>query len=239
MAGKHHTGLLISFDGLDSTGKETQTGELVKKLRSAGQVVTQLRSPDYATPSGQELKKRLQNKIGKWEETPWQEKMAFFARNRAEHKNQVLDSLERGEIVVYDRYVGSSVAFMAVEAFPARITTEERQTVKQAVEKEEYENNGMPHEHISIFLDVPPFVSARLLAERKSRNEDHDEYTDKISVQERLYAEYEILCKQQPDRFLRIVCVEYDQFLSIESIADLVWTGLTEKFPLLDISPTA
>lgn len=229
----HKSGLLISFDGLDSTGKETQTGLLVERLRYAGKKATQLRSPDYTTPSGQELKLRLQNKIGKWEETSWQEKMKYFAANRAEHKAQVEAVLNAGAIVVYDRYVQSSVAFMVVEGSHPQNADLLRAEITKAVEEEEYGNRAMPKESVSIFLDVPPVHSARLLEKRKGKNNNHDEYTDSFQLQERLYNEYDILCRQHPTNFLRIRCIEGGEFLAINDIQELVWVALLEKFPSL------
>ena len=110
------SGFLISFDGLDSSGKNTQTQALIARLRKAGRRVATFTTPDYTTPSGQELRARLQGKVGDWATTPWQEKMRLFAKNRAEHRQEVVDALSVGAIVLYDRYVPSSLAFIAVEA---------------------------------------------------------------------------------------------------------------------------
>ena len=224
-------GLLISFDGLDSSGKATQTKQIIKKLQECDHNVLLLQTPDYDTPSGQELKKRLQNKIGNWQETPWQEKLGYFSNNRAEHKQEVLGALKQGSVVVYDRYIPSSLAFMTIEALEDDSVS--REDVHQAVQSEEYDTNGMPKEHISIFLDVPPKVAGALLSKRKVENNDEDEYTDHISVQERLYAEYEVMCAMYPERFLRVKCLKDDALLGIEETTQLIWDGLTQKFPQL------
>src|SRR3990167_8676430 len=109
--------MLISFDGLDSSGKATQSRLLCEHLQKKEIQVKKFCTPDYDTPSGKELKLRLQNKIGNWQETPWQEKMEFFAANRKEHRQEVVDAIESGTVVVYDRYVPSSMAFISAEAF--------------------------------------------------------------------------------------------------------------------------
>lgn len=230
-------GLLISFDGLDSTGKATQAGRLVDRLRYHGYAVQEFRTPDYTTSSGQELKRRLQNTDGTWSNTPWADTLRLFAANRAEHRDEVTSALATGVMVIYDRYVPSSLAFMAVEALPAQEADLFSQDIWRAVEREEYDLHKMPREDVSIFLDVPPEVSEGLLNGRKHATGDADEYTDHLHVQQRLYNEYDLLLREQPERFLRIPCVAGVQLLGIDDIAELVWESLITKFPLLEERP--
>ena len=226
-------GLLISFDGVDSSGKETQAKALVDRLRYQGYTVRQFVTPDYSTPSGRDLKLRLQGKKGDWASTSWEEKMRYFANNRAEHKEEVLDALDTGEMVVYDRYVPSSLAFVAIEALLAQEVSIWREDVYNAVRDYEYGQHKMPREDVSIFLDVPPKVSAELLEKRKEKLQDEDEYTDHLHVQERLYNEYLELLKAMPERFLRIPCLDGNELLPITATQELVWEGLTARFPEL------
>lgn len=223
-------GILISFDGLDSSGKATQANKLAERLTKLGREVRQLRTPDYSTPSGQELKLRLQHKLGNWQETSWQDKLGYFAANRAEHREEVIQTLADGQVVIYDRYVPSSLAFITVEA---GVDASGREEVYQAVIAQEYKANKMPQENASVFLDVPPCASAELLQNRKKHRHDADEYTDHLHVQERMYNEYRYLCESNPDHYLRIKCLENDRLLGIEDVADLVWKALTNKFPNL------
>lgn len=227
-------GLLISFDGVDSSGKETQAQSLVDRLRYIGWNVKTLQSPDYTTESGKELKARLQGKMGDWEKFPWDRKMGLFASNRAEHRQEVLESLKKGDIIVYDRYIPSSVAFITVEALTAQENEMFREDVRKAVERLEYQDNKMPKEDVSIFLDVPPRVSAGLLEQRKEKLSDEDEYTDHLHIQERLYSEYEHMCSDNPNRFMRIGCVEEGQLLGVAEVGELVWEGLLSRFPFLE-----
>lgn len=226
-------GLLLSFDGLDCSGKETQVKELSSRLRYAGFVVRTFATPDYRTPSGEELKKRLQNKLGRWDDLPWRDKLALFARNRLEHRAEVVTALRQGELVIYDRYVPSSLAFMAIEAAAPQRLDQERDVIQQAVISLEYGQNRMPTEDFSIFLDVPPLISDQLLKRRKARHGEADEYTDRLSVQERLYNEYDLLCGSNPTHYLRIKCVAGSELLDISATSELIWDAVTAKFPFL------
>src|SRR3990167_1259508 len=102
--------MLISFDGLDSSGKATQARLLTEHLTSKKIATAMFRSPDYETVSGKELKLRLQNKLGNWQQTPWSEKMGYFAANRLEHRDEVVAMVSRNALVVYGRYGPSRVA---------------------------------------------------------------------------------------------------------------------------------
>lgn len=227
---KRSRGLLISFDGIDSSGKATQARRLAERLRYIGHTVHEFTTPDYATPSGQELKAWLQGKKGDWNALPWQEKNKLFTTNRAENRDRVIQALESGEIVIYDRYVPSSLAFMTIEATTPQDVDVHRSEIHQIVEREEYTMNRMPHEDISIFLDVPVAISAALLEKRKQARADADEYTDHVHIMERLYNEYDILCRQQPDRFLRLKVTEGPELLPIEAVAELIWESLISRF---------
>src|SRR5688572_10165860 len=54
-------GLLISFEGLDQSGKQTQAERLRDRLIAAGRTVRLLSFPDYATPIGQEIGRALRS----------------------------------------------------------------------------------------------------------------------------------------------------------------------------------
>jgi len=225
-------GILISFDGLDSSGKQTQAKQLKERLEKLGHTVHVFQTPDYDTPSGQDLKARLQGKKGNWEETTWQEKLGYFANNRTEHLDEVNEALSKGEIVIYDRYIPSSLAFMAVEA---RLEDESslREAVHQHVKKVEYDTNHMPKEDVSFFMDMTPQVADRLLNERKQNHHEEDEYTDKMEVQQGLYDEYDNLCNTDPGKYVRVPCQDGDQLRSIEDISSDVWRELINRQPQL------
>ena len=221
-------GILISFDGLDSSGKATQAGVLFSHLEHRGALVKRFESPDYTTPSGKELKLRLQGKLGDWANTPWQEKMEYFAQNRTEHKQEVQDILNQNGIIIYDRYVPSSIAFMVEEAHAAG---EDRLAIHKAVRELECDVNGMPREHMSLFFDIPPKVAIEMLEGRKANAGDENEVTDHISVQEALHAEYVQMCKEYPETMMHVVCMDGDKLRSIDDIAREVRTRLAQTFP--------
>lgn len=224
-------GLLISFDGIDSSGKATQAKDLSSRLASRGFTVKQLATPDYTTATGKKLKAYFQGTAGAWDDLSWQEQMTLLAANRAEHRQEVVDSLSHGGIVIYDRYVPSSLAHMTVDALSVDETASQREKIMQAVRRHEYDTNRMPKEDASIFLDVPPAVAARLLTSRQATLEEKAEATDSLALQARIYQEYQYLISTDPDHYIKIDCAHKDQLLPIHTISDKVWHEVTSRFP--------
>lgn len=220
------SGLLISFDGLDSSGKATQSKALTTHLAAQSVVVQCFSSPDYSTVSGKELKLRLQNKLGNWQQTSWQEKMKYFADNRAEHRDEVVDILQQGGIVIYDRYVPSSVAFITQEAEQGG--EHNRTNIQKIVATLEYETNNMPHEDVSLFFDIPPQVAMNLLEGRKHNTGDEAEYTDYIQVQEALHVEYLRMVAENPFHMLHVQCMDKDRLRTIGEVSEIVRTLLAK-----------
>jgi len=227
-------GLLISFDGVDSSGKETQAKLLSAKLSQTGRPVLNVATPDYTTDTGQQLKALFTATTGGWNDLTWQQQMKLLAANRAEHKAEVIETLSAGGFVVYDRYVPSSLTHMAVSAAPADQIELHRSAVHLATKRHEYDVNGMPREDASIFLDVPPQVSDKLLEQRQAEQHAAAEQTDDLVLQQRIYQEYQWLLKHYPDHYMSIQCVKDEQLLDRQDIADSVWRALTSKFPQLN-----
>jgi dTMP kinase len=99
--------VLIAFEGLDQSGKETQAKRLAAHLVEAGRRVTVVSFPDYATPIGAELYRALH---GERDYGPDVIQMLMIA-NRYEWKPAILRAHDEGQVVVADRYLASSVAY--------------------------------------------------------------------------------------------------------------------------------
>jgi len=226
-------GLLISFDGIDSSGKETQARLLMHKVQTAGHNVGFFQTPDYNSASGIKLKRLFQGQDGSWDSLAWQEKMQLIAANRAEHKAEVIGLLQQGGVVIYDRYVPSSIAHMTADALIAAAPDSDRASIREQVEDHEYRQNQMPHEDLFIFLDLSPAQAAALLQVRKTQLDEPDETTDKIDLQSRIYQEYQFLAREFPHRCIKINCVANNRLLDIQTISDNVWQLITQRFPQL------
>ena len=94
------TGLLIAFEGLDQSGKQTQAEMLRDRLRQDGHKSRLISFPDYATSIGEELARAL---AGEREYDADVMQLLYIA-NRYERKPDLLRWLEGGLMLVSDRY---------------------------------------------------------------------------------------------------------------------------------------
>lgn len=103
------SGLFIAFEGGDGAGKSTQTGLLAAELEARGHEVLRTREPG-GTTIGEKLRSLvLDHDQG---EIDARTEALIFAASRAAHVNQaILPALNRGAVVLCDRYIDSSVAY--------------------------------------------------------------------------------------------------------------------------------
>lgn len=141
---KFKSGKLIVFEGLDKSGKTTQSKILHKYLTCNYNESTQYLSfPDYSTSIGQEIKDFLQGN-SKYNN---QVKHLLLAANRWEKKEKIEEYLNQGNSVIINRYYQSNLAYGKANGL-------------------DYEwlsniDKGLPKEDITIFLDIDPEISIK------------------------------------------------------------------------------
>ena len=102
--------MFVTFEGVDWSGKSTQAGLLAEWLREQGRAVLATREPG-GTPIAEAVREVV---LHGHDMTPWAE-AALYAAARADHvEHAIRPALERGEDVICDRYIDSSVAYQGV-----------------------------------------------------------------------------------------------------------------------------
>ena len=102
--------MFVSFEGVDWSGKSTQARLLVEWLRAQGRTVLATREPG-GTPAAEAIREVV---LHGPQMAPWTE-AALYAAARADHVALAIrPALERGEDVVCDRYLDSSVAYQGI-----------------------------------------------------------------------------------------------------------------------------
>ena len=110
-------GLLVVFEGLDQSGKQTQAEALRDWLVSAGRAVRLLSFPTYETHLGAEIGRALH---GERDYGPDVMQLLYVA-NRFEWKPEIERELAAGTVLVCDRYLASSVAYGEAQGLDARM----------------------------------------------------------------------------------------------------------------------
>ena len=102
-------GLFIVFEGGEGAGKTTQAELLTKWLESLGHTVLQTREP-----GGTELGKEIRELLLHGGQVDPRAETLLYAADRAQHINTLVKpALDRGETVVQDRYIDSSIAYQS------------------------------------------------------------------------------------------------------------------------------
>lgn len=102
-------GLFISFEGTEGSGKTTQARLLVDRLRASGLSVTENQEPG-TTLIGRQIRRILLDPAHQ-EMKPMTELLLMFASRAQAASEIILPALDRGEIVVSDRFTDSTLAY--------------------------------------------------------------------------------------------------------------------------------
>ncbi len=187
MAGAGPRGLFITFEGGDGSGKSTQARLLAAWLAADGQEAVLAREPG-GTDLGVEIRRLVQHRRG--HVAPRAEAL-LYAADRAHHVATVVrPAIERGAIVVQDRYLDSSVAYQGAgrELDPDEV----RRLSLWAVE-------GLLPD-LTFLLDLDPGASRARLAAGERVYDRLEEVDDDFA--ERVRAKYLALAAAEPERFV-------------------------------------
>jgi dTMP kinase len=145
--------MLIAFEGLDQSGKETQARHLRARLEQDGRKVRVVSFPDYGTPIGQEIQRAL---AGERDFGPEVMQLLYVA-NRFELQPRLRSWLEAGDIVICDRYRASSIAYGEAHGLdPAWLDDIQRH---------------LPDASLTILLDIAPDTAVARKAAGRDRYE--------------------------------------------------------------------
>jgi dTMP kinase len=165
-------GLLIAFEGLDQSGKQTQAELLRDRLAAAGHHIRLLAFPDRETPIGQEIERALRGGRDYTAEVM----QLLYVANRYEWKHEIDRERGAGTIVICDRYLASSVAYGDAQGLdPVWLIEMQRH---------------LPQPDITFLLDIAPEVSAR----RKTA--DRDKYERDLALLARVRNSYLYLAEK-------------------------------------------
>jgi dTMP kinase len=167
------SGLLIAFEGLDQSGKQTQAERLRDRLKAEGHKSRLVSFPDYGTSIGEEIARALQGE----REYGADVMQLLYVANRYERKPDLQRWLDGGLVLVCDRYRASSVAYG--EAFgldPAWLAEIQK---------------FLPTASLTILLDIAPETAA------KRKSADRDRYERDLALLARVRESYQRQAAEQ------------------------------------------
>lgn len=147
------TGRLIVFEGIDGTGKSTQIVLLAKKLEERGFEVVSTREPTDGT-YGNKIRDLYNNRgsVSK------QEELDLFLKDRRDHvDNLITPALQRGSLVLTDRYYLSTAAYQGAAGMD----------VEEILKRNE---SFAPSPDLAIIIELPPEESVRRIEQYRKES---------------------------------------------------------------------
>lgn len=182
-------GLFITFEGCDGSGKSTQARRLAEALRAAGHEVVLTREPG-GSEGAEEIRALILNgDADRW--SPETELLLFTAARRDHVERTIQPALERGAVVICDRFADSSRVYQGVA----------RSDLRDVVDKLHEMMIGLEPD-LTVLLDIAPEDSLRRGLARVGAEERFESMGD--SFQRAIHAGFSELEKEFPERVARI-----------------------------------
>ena len=200
-------GMFITFEGGDGSGKSTQIQSVRDWFESRGREVIVTREPG-GTELGTEIRRLVQNGP---EDVDARTEALLYAADRAYHVATVIaPALERGAVVLGDRYIDSSLAYQGA----ARSLG-----VDEIASLSAWATRGL-YPSLTFLLDLPPEVGARRRTDAPDRME-----RESMDFHERVRHQYLRLADAEPDRIVVI-----DAVGTVDEVFSEIRGVLVERF---------
>lgn len=220
MKNPENKGRIIVIEGLDGSGKNTQSRILMEKL-SEKYKVKKISFPDYDSPASAPVRMYLNGEFGADPSCVNAYAAAsFYAVDRvSSYLKDWKKDYESGTLFVLDRYVTSNMVYMT-----SKLQKSEWDNFLSWLSEFEYDRLGLPRPDGVIYLDMPTEVSQRLMTGRyhsdESKKDLHEKNVDFLRScrESALYA-------AEKQGWVVIPCSDGGNPLTIEEIADNVYNA--------------
>lgn len=228
-------GMLIAIEGVDGSGKATQSKELYKRLTEAGMEVAAISFPDYDSPSSELTKMYLMGAFGQdAQAVDAYQASTFFAADRfASWRTKPWGRhYRKGGLVIADRYTTANMVHQAGKiADPA-----DRQRYLDWLTDFEFRLYGIPQPDLVFFLDVPLENRAQLVKDRANKITGGSSQDIHEKDPDHLKASYQVAHEiARRYGWQTILCADGDGLRSVSDIADEIYGLVRERLKDLSI----
>lgn len=203
-------GLFITFEGGEGAGKSTQAARLAPRIAALGREVVRTREPGGSLGAEAIRALLVTGEPDRWSATT--ETLLMYAARRDHIERLIAPALERGAVVICDRFADSTRAYQgAAGGAPATL-----------IEALETEVLAGVRPDLTLILDLPAEIGLR-----RSRGEDSDEdrFESKgLVFHQRLRAFFQALAENDPAR-----CVSIDAAADEWSVAEAIWAAVAPR----------
>lgn len=215
-------GKLIVIEGVDGSGKQTQSEELYQRLKNNGKKIMKISFPDYEAESSALVKMYLRGDFGdNPEEISPYVASSFFAVDRyASFQTKWKEFYQAGGIVIADRYTTSNMVHQASKIADPK----ERDEFLDWLYDLEFMMYKIPVPDLVFFLDVPPEITMEMTKKRlnKFTGEDLKDIHEKdfLHMDSSYHNAHHVANKYG---WRKINCVEENAILGISEIAEKIY----------------
>lgn len=218
-------GRFIVIEGLDGSGKATQTEILKTKLEEKGERVKKLTFPDYDNPSSALVKMYLGGEFGdNPDDVNAYAAAAFYTVDRiASYLKFWKEDYENGSVILADRYATSNIIYQM-----SKLPESEWDNYIGFQEDFEYNKIKVPKPDLVIYLDVEPDVSQKLMSKRYSGDESKKDLHEK-NVNFLLECRKSALYAAEKLGWKKISCTENGEMKAISRISEEILKVVSDK----------
>jgi len=215
-------GKFIVFEGLDGSGKSTQTKLLAEYLQKKGLDVVKIDFPQHGDKSCGLVDNYLNGKYGTAQEVGPYIASIFYACDRYDASFKIKDWLQKGKVVIADRYLASNIGHQGGKI---KDKEERRKYIKWLYDLE-YELFKIPKPDSIIILKTNPEISLKLSnkitdEEKKEKRRAYlkDDTIQDIHEKDKSHLKdtfdaFLQAAKEFPDDFSIVECMEGERLLS-------------------------
>ena len=183
------TGIFITFEGIDGSGKSTQVKYLANRLMTLGREVVLTREPGGSTGAEEIRSLVLEGAPERWSAET--EILLFTAARRDHMEKLILPALDDGKIVICDRFADSTRMYQGLTRGDLRSTVD---SLTDLMIKRQPD--------LTILIDMDPELSHQRAKARNTKEERFEDFG--VDLQRRMRGGFLQLAKEFPDR-IRIV----------------------------------
>ncbi len=191
------TGFLLAIEGGDGAGKATAAAEVAAQLNAAGRSATVLSFPRYAdTLGGHVLGEYLGGRLP--HAASPRAAAVLYALDRLESAGVIAAAAASHDVVVFDRYIASNMAYQAAQAGAGGVEAGGADALMTWIARLEVEQFGLPLPDLSVYLDTPADVARGLILRKRKRSYTDaalDTYEADMALQGRVRDNYAAMAK--------------------------------------------
>ena len=225
MVKKNYSGKFIVFEGLDGSGKSTQTNLLVKYLKKQKHKLAKIDFPQYGTKSAGLVEEYLNGKYGTSKQVGPYRASIFYACDRYDASFKIKKWLDQGRVLVSDRYISSNVGHQGGKIKNKK----ERKKFLKWLYHLEYNIFQIPKPDVTFILKTSPEIAKKMAPQIKEKqkkkkrsaylkNKKRDVHEKDLSHLKAALDSYLEAAKEFPKEFKVIECIEKGKLLPPEEI---------------------